>query len=106
MTVDLSRYSDTFRRLSQEAVACAPEEWDQGRLIIAFDGRALHYRMECDSDATPAVLTQQLAELCAEIYLLMEMNGQRWLQCIIAFAKTLDDSWGFEVKFVYPKPGK
>lgn len=106
MTVDLSRYSDTFRRLSQEAVACAPEEWDQGRLTIACNGHGLQCRMESDSSSTQPVLTQQLAELSAEIYLLMEMNGQRWSQCIIAFTKTPDDSWDFEVKFVYPKSEK
>jgi hypothetical protein len=103
IAVDFSKYNDTLRRLSHEAIACAPEVWNQGRLIIDFDGSALHYRMESDSNQTPAALTQQLARFCGELFILMEMDGQQWSQCVISFSKTPEDSWDFNVKFSYPE---
>jgi hypothetical protein len=103
MTVNLSRYDDTLRHLSHEAIACAPKTWTQGRLTMALDAAGLHYQLESDSDQTPAVLTQQLARLCGELYVLMEMDGQGWSQCSIEFTKTPDDSWSFDVRFTYPK---
>jgi hypothetical protein len=107
MTVDLSKYNDILRRLSNEALACVPEVWDQGRLTISItEEGSLHYVLEGDSDETPATHTQQLGKLCGELYIRMEMGGQQWSRCIISFAKTLEDSWGFEVKFAYPEPSK
>lgn len=102
MTIDISRYDDINRRLGQEAIACVPETWTQGRLTITCDGSALHYWLENDSNQTRAVATQQLGELCGELYLLMEMAGQRWSQCVVEFTKTPDDSWSFNVRFTYP----
>ena len=102
ITMDLSRHGDTVRRLSHEALACVPETWNQGRLVMEYDEKGLHYRLENDSDPTPAVATQQLAMLCGELYVLMEMEGQRWSKCVIDFTKTPDESWKFEVKFKYP----
>lgn len=102
MTIDISRYDDINRRLGQEAIACVPETWTQGRLTIAYDGSALHYRLESDMNQTPAAATEQLGKLCGELYILMEMDGQRWSQCVIEFTKAQDDSWGFNVRFTYP----
>jgi hypothetical protein len=99
MTVDLSRYQDTFEGVAHEAVACAPEAWDKVRLTIALHEGSLHCQLESDSNETRAAATQALAELCAKLYLLMEMDGQQWSQCVIGFTKTPDDSWNFDVKF-------
>ena len=90
-----------MRRLSQEAIACVPETWTQGRLRMTLDGSGLRYWLESDSNKTPAELTQQLGRLCGELYVLMEIDGQAWSQCVIEFKKTPDDSWGFEVRFTY-----
>jgi hypothetical protein len=103
MTVDISKYQDTFQRLAHGAVACVPEAWDEGRLTIALHGDSLRYQLESDSNETSALVTEQLGELCAELYLSMEMDGQPWSQCVISFTRTPDDSWNFEVKFTYPE---
>ena len=101
MTANLSRYDDTLRHLSKEAIACVPEAWRQGRLTMDLDAAGLHYRLESDLNQTRAELTQQLGRLCGELYVLMEIDGQAWSQCVIEFKKTPDDSWGFEVRFTY-----
>lgn len=97
MTVDMSRYQETFRRLTHETVACAPRGWNEGRLRLAFDGGSLHYVFESDSNQAQAVVTEELADLCAELYLLMQMDGRGWSQCVIGFTKTPADSWDFDV---------
>jgi hypothetical protein len=101
VTFDIAKYNDTFRRLGQEAVACAPAEWNRGRLTIASDGQSLQCRLEGDSIQTRVALTQQLGRLCGELYILMEMDGQRWSKCVIGFTKTPKGSWNFDVKFSY-----
>ena len=102
MTVDIGKYDEVLQRLFQEAVACAPPKWNQGRLTIRFDGSALHYHLEGDPDQPPAVATPQLARLCGELYVRMETDGQQWSGCLIGFTKTPDESWNFEVRFTYP----
>jgi hypothetical protein len=101
MTIDTSSYNDTFRRLASEAVACVPDFWNQGRLTITMREGSLHYLLENDAKQTGAAATQQLGRLCGELYLLMQMDGQEWSQCIIAFARTATDGWNFDVKFKY-----
>jgi hypothetical protein len=46
-------------------------------------------------------MSQQLGRLCAELYFLMEADGQRWSQCVIRFTKLPEGSWDFQVKFGY-----
>jgi hypothetical protein len=107
MTIDISKYDDTFRRLSNETLACVPEAWDQGRLTLSItEEGSLHYVLESDLSQTPATHTQQLGKLCGELYIRMEMDGQQWSRCVMSFTRTPDDSWDFEVKFAYPEPSK
>ena len=103
MTVDISRYDETFRRLGQEAIACVPEEWTQGRLTMSCDGDSLQYRLKSDTNETLAEATQRLAELCGELYVLMEKDGQRWVSCVIEFTRPPGGTWGFDVRFTYPR---
>ena len=103
MTLDISRYDGIFRRLAHEAVACVPETWDQGRLMISFDGAALRYELLNDSNLNVAVATQQLGRLCGELYLMTEMDGQRWSHCALSFTRTPEDSWDFRVNFTQPE---
>lgn len=102
MIIDISRHEDAMRRLCHEAIACVPEAWNEGRLTIAIDEAGLHYRLESDTNQTPATATQQLGTLCGELYVLMEMEGQQWSRCVISFTRRPDDSWNFNVNFTYP----
>jgi hypothetical protein len=72
-------------------------------LTIALEGGGLRYLLESDSNQTGAVATRQLGELCSKLYVLMEMDGQQWSQCVIGFTKTPDGSWEFDVNFAYPE---
>jgi len=103
MTLDISRYDGIFRRLAHEAVACVPATWNHGRLIISCDGEALRYELENDLNLNGAVATQQLGKLCGELYITMEMDGQRWSQCAINFTRTPVDSWDIKVHFTWPE---
>ena len=103
-SIDASKHQGAFKRLAFEAIGCAPVVWKQGRLTVTLDGTTLYYDLESDTSSIPALTTPELGELCVELFHLMEMDDQRWSQCVIDFVKTPDESWDFEVKLGYQEP--
>ena len=102
MTDKHDRYSETLQSLIREAVACTPEGWDEGRLMIECDGSYMNYALKNEQREDKAQISGPLRQLCEQLYVVMRQSGDCWTAATIHFFRK-NGSWSFDVKFTYPE---
>jgi hypothetical protein len=102
-TVNLAAYQDVLNRVTREVLESMPESWNKATLTIEFDGRSLHYRLENDADPTRPNLTQDLPQLCGELYVRMEIDGQPFSRCVMELKQAPEGHWSVNLEFKHPE---
>lgn len=98
----LQTYSAALNTLLQEAIRCSPESWTRGVLTIDCDGQRINYRLKNDASVDPAVISQELAQLCEQYWLVFRDNGEPWLETTIEFHQA-NGEWKFNSSFKHPE---
>ena len=104
MVEKFNAYSEVLSALLSEAIGCSPETWNKGTLSIQCDGSRIDYQLKNDESEDKAQLSDDLRQLCEQLYVAMRQGGDAWNEAQLHFFRK-DDSWSFESKFQYADAG-
>ena len=97
----LKEQAAVFDQLGPEGIACIPADWTNAVLEIKCDGKRIEYSLKNRrSQSGKAVLSQRLAQLCEQLYLLMASQGHRWTAAELRY-DLADEGWRFSADFKY-----
>ena len=96
------KYNLVLTAMLGEAISCAPESWDRGRLFIECDGFRINYSLKNFLSHDKATLTTELAKLCEEYWSAFAENNEAWNEAVADFWVE-SGKWKFKVEFTRPE---
>ncbi len=95
-------YNEINNALIAESIRCSPEAWKAGTLTIDCDGTRIDYKLKNPGEDEKAQISDELRQLCEQLYVTMRENGDVWIRATFSFSQK-DDDWSFEGNFEYEK---
>ncbi len=99
-TDKLNTYNEINRALVTEAIRCSPDSWTSGTLTIDCDGTRIDYKLKNQDASEKAQISEGLAYLCEQLYVVMRDNGDEWVRATFNFFQE-DGEWRLNGNFDY-----
>jgi hypothetical protein len=85
MTSELDQYNEVLTALLNEAIQCSPASWARGVLTIDCDGHRIDYALKNAQSSDKAKISQDLAQLCEQYWLVFQEHGKTWQESTVEF---------------------
>jgi hypothetical protein len=102
MDSKFEQYTPILQALVGESIRCTPESWLHGTLTIECDGSYINYQLKNQDVTDKAQLSDDLRQLCEQLYVTMRQAGDVWQSAEVYFFQQAQE-WSFRVQFNYPQ---
>lgn len=100
MDSKFEQYTPILQALVGESIRCTPESWLHGTLGIQCDGSYINYQLKNHDVTDKAQLSDELRQLCEQLYVTMRQAGDLWQSAEVYFYQQAQE-WSFKVTFNY-----
>lgn len=100
MDSKFEQYTPILQALVGESIRCTPESWLNGTLTIECDGSYINYQLKNQEVTDKAQLSDDLRQLCEQLYVTMRQAGDVWHSAEVYFFQQAQE-WSFRVQFNY-----